>query len=204
MLDQLKNLAGNESDFALLAATGAVQTGHFKLASGRHSPLYFQCARAFVDTTLGTQLGAKLADRVRRDIGNDIDICIAPAIGGIVVGYEVARQFGCQSIFFERKDGDFTLRRGFQFPQGARTLVVEDVVTTGGSLQTCIDLARAHGAHVVGACSLLQRIGVETVFDVPYTRLIAIEAPSYDAQDLPASLAALPITIPGSSARLDA
>lgn len=204
MRSELKNLAGSDEDLELLISTGAVQEGHFKLASGRHSPVYFQCARAFVDTSVGKRLGNKLAYKVREDISDDIDICIAPAIGGIVVGYELARQLGCSSIFFERKDGEFTLRRGFEIPDGARALVVEDVVTTGGSLLSCVRLAQSMGVNVVGACSLLQRIsdGAMPPFDIPYTRLIAVEAVSYNSGDLPLDLAQMPISIPGSSASI--
>jgi len=119
-------------------AAGALLTGHFILTSGLHSPVYLQCARVMMDAERGARLCAALADKVRTRIGETIDMVASPALGGIVVGYEMGRQLGRPAIFFERVDGRFTLRRGFDIPEGTRCLMAEDVVTTGLSSRECI------------------------------------------------------------------
>ena len=129
-------------------------TGHFILTSGLHSPFYLQCARVLMDPARAARLVAALVPRVA-PLG--ADLVVAPALGGIVLGYEIARQLGCPSIFVERVEGSFTLRRGFEIPAGSRIVVAEDVVTTGLSTRECIACCRAAGGEVVAVACLVDR-----------------------------------------------
>jgi orotate phosphoribosyltransferase len=180
---------------------GALLEGHFILSSGLRSPVYLQCARVLMDPKRAERLCGALAWKVReklREIGEDIDLCVSPAMGGVVVGYETARQLGLDSIFTERVDGEFTLRRGFEMPPGARCLMVEDVVTTGLSSRECIASINAAGGRTVLACSLIDRSGGAADVGVPLVSLARIDAPSYPADQLPPELAAIPAVKPGS------
>lgn len=176
-------------------AAGALLEGHFILSSGRHSPVYLQCARVLMDPARAARLIARLRDPIaaRRP-----EIVVAPAMGGIIVGYELARQLGCLSMFTERVEGRFVLRRGFAIPAGARVAIAEDVVTTGLSTRECIACVRAHGGEVVVAACLVDRSGGEAEIGVPLVPLIALDLPSYAPDEIPAELAAIPPEKPGS------
>jgi len=179
----------------------ALLEGHFILTSGLRSPVYLQCARVLMDPRRAERLCAALAAKVRAKLaamGEAIDLCVSPAMGGVVVGYETARQLGVNSIFTERVDGQFALRRGFEMPPGARCLMVEDVVTTGLSSRECIAAIEAAGGRVVLACSLIDRSGGAADVGVPLVSLARIDAPSFPADRLPADLAAIPAVKPGS------
>lgn len=182
---------------------GALLEGHFLLSSGLHSPVYLQCARVLMDPARAGTLCAALAGKVRDTLDQEIDLVISPAMGGVIVGYEMARQLEVPGIFTERADGTFALRRGFDIPQGARVLMVEDVVTTGLSSRECIDCIKGLGGNVVGAACLVDRSGGKAQVGVPLVALLAIEAPTYAADALPEELAAMPAEKPGSRA-LDA
>ena len=180
---------------------GALLEGHFILSSGRRSPVYLQCARVLMDPKRADRLCGALAVRVReklKEMGEEIDLCVSPAMGGVVVGYETARQLGVNSIFTERVDGEFTLRRGFEMPRGARCLMVEDVVTTGLSSRECIASIEAAGGRAVLACSLIDRSGGAADVGVPLVSLARLDIPTYPADALPPELAAIPADKPGS------
>ncbi len=179
-------------------AAGALLEGHFVLSSGRHSAAYLQCARVLMDAARAARLCAALADKVRAEIGGAIDLVFSPAMGGVVVGYEMGRQLGAPAIFFEREQGAFVLRRGFEMPADARCLMVEDVVTTGLSSRECIAAARALGADVRAGCCLVDRSGGAADIGVPLISLAAHSIPTYAPDEVPPELASIPAVKPGS------
>ena len=180
-------------------AAEALLEGHFILSSGKRSSTYLQCARVMMDPARAGRLCAALADRVRATHGADaFDLCISPAMGGVLVGYEMARQMGLPSIFSERVEGEFVFRRGFDVPAGARCLMIEDVVTTGLSSRECIEAIRGAGGDVTGGAALIDRSGGTADIGVPLTALVSLTVPVYDADALPDDLAALPAVKPGS------
>lgn len=176
----------------------ALLEGHFILSSGQHSGAYLQCARFLMDTKRAERACSSLAAKVKSEISGSIDIVFAPAMGGIIVGYEMGRQLDKPTIFFERVDGSFTLRRGFEIPQGARCLMVEDVVTTGLSSRECIAAAGEHGADVIAGCCLVNRSGGKADIGVPLVALAVLDIPIYQPDQIPAELEAIPATKPGS------
>jgi orotate phosphoribosyltransferase len=174
----------------------ALLEGHFRLTSGLHSPGYLQCALVLQHPKDAEACGQAIARRVR-DLG--VQAVVSPAIGGIVIGHEVGRALGVRAIFAERQDGALTLRRGFTLAPGERVLVVEDVVTTGGSTRETIDVARAAGAEVVAAASIVDRSGgQQQTIAVPYYALTTVSLPTYDPADCPMCKAGQPIVKPGS------
>ena len=179
----------------ILQETGALLTGHFLLTSGRHGQVYMQCAKVLQYPNHTAYIAEEIA---KGFAGEEVDIVLAPAMGGIVLGYELARALNAKSIYLERENGEMTLRRGFEIPKGARVVVAEDVVTTGGTTKEVIAVALAHGAQIVGACSLVDRTGgqinVGTKFVAAYSKAIA----SYDPADCPLCKEGLPIVKPGS------
>ncbi|MDP2619468.1 MAG: orotate phosphoribosyltransferase [Hyphomicrobiales bacterium] len=181
-------------------AAGALMSGHFILTSGLHSPVYLQCARVMMDASRGARLCAALADKVRARFGDEIDMVASPALGGIVVGYEIGRQLGRPAIFFERVDGVFTLRRGFEIPKGARCLMAEDVVTTGLSSRECIAAIEAAGGKVLAGCCLIDRSGGDADIGVDLISLAELAVPTYRADSLPPELSAIRAVKPGSRA----
>ena len=179
-------------------AAGALLEGHFVLSSGLHSSRYLQCARVLMDPKRAERLCAGLAQRVKAKIASPIDLVASPAMGGVVVGYEMGRQLGVPAIFFERVDGKLTLRRGFAIARGARVLMVEDIVTTGLSSRECIAGIAEEGGVPVGAACLIDRSGGKAELDVPLAALTTLDIPTYPAGALPAELAAIPAIKPGS------
>jgi orotate phosphoribosyltransferase len=169
------NLMTAEEVIAKFKSAGALLEGHFILSSGLHSPAYLQCALALESTTVAGEFGAALAQRFT---GQQIDTVASPAIGGIVIGYEVARQLGVRFIWTEREDGRMTLRRGFKVREGERVLVVEDVITTGGSTRETIEALETAGADVVGAASIIDRSGGRADVGVPRVSLAALDVPA--------------------------
>ena len=177
---------------------GALLEGHFRLTSGLHSPGYLQCALVLQYPEHAEACGDAIAARVR-DRG--VTAVLSPALGGIVIGQEVGRALGVRAIFAERQEGALTLRRGFTLRADDRVLVVEDVVTTGGSTRETIDVARAAGAQVVGAAAIVDRSGGEQQkIDVPFTALVTLTLPTYDPASCPLCLAGQPVVKPGSRA----
>ncbi len=179
-------------------AAGALLEGHFRLSSGLHSPVYLQCARVMMDAKRGEILCKALAENVRAAIGDGVDMVVAPAMGGIIVGYELGRQLGLPTIFAERVDGAFTLRRGFTIPKGARIVVCEDIVTTGLSSRECINVIEKHGGKVVAVACLIDRSNGRADLGVPLAALTRFDIPTYEPTALPPELAAIPVEKPGS------
>lgn len=178
-------------------AAGALLEGHFKLSSGLHSSVYLQCARVLMDPARAGRLCAAFADKLRAT-GVEIDLVVSPAMGGVIVGYEVARQLGVNGIFTERVEGEFALRRGFEIPEGARILMMEDVITTGLSSRECIKTINEWGGNVVAAGALINRSGGKADVGAPITALVTIDAPTYSPDALPDDLKAIPAIKPGS------
>jgi orotate phosphoribosyltransferase len=176
-------------------AAGALLTGHFVLTSGLHSPFYLQCARVLMEPARAGRLVAALVPRVAPARA---DIVVAPALGGIVLGYELARQLGCTSIFVERVEGSFTLRRGFEIPPGSRIVVAEDVITTGLSTRECIACCAAVGGEVVAVACLVDRSAGKAELGVPLHCLATLDLPTYAQHKVPPELAAIPAVKPGS------
>jgi orotate phosphoribosyltransferase len=172
-------------------AAGALLEGHFILSSGLHSSRYLQCARVLMDAKRAARLCAALAEQVRALVSSPIDLVASPAMGGVVVGYEMGRQLCVPSIFFERVDGKLTLRRGFSIEKGARVLMVEDIVTTGLSSRECIAGIAEEGGVTVGAACLIDRSGGKA--DIG-----RLDIPAYEAGRLPPELSAVPAVKPGS------
>src|SRR6478735_34653 len=160
----------------LYRQSGALLEGHFRLTSGLHSPGYLQCALVLQHPDHAEALGRAIADRTR-DL--KATVVLSPALGGVVIGQEVGRALGVRAIFAERQDGTLTLRRGFTLSESDRVLVVEDVLTTGGSTRETIQVAQAAGARVVGAAAIVDRSGGTAAFDVPFAALLAIDLPTY-------------------------
>ncbi len=176
----------------------ALLEGHFILSSGLHAARYLQCARVMMDPVVGAELCKNLADKIRTTLDVTIDMVVSPAMGGVVVGYEMGRQLGVKAIFTERADGELTLRRGFEIPQDARILMAEDIVTTGLSSRECIKVIRDYGGDVVAASCLIDRSNGTVDIGVPLVSLAGLEIPAFPADDLPAELAAIPAIKPGS------
>jgi orotate phosphoribosyltransferase len=174
---------------------GALLDGHFRLTSGLHSSGYLQCALVLQHPGEAEACGVAIADRTRALGAVTV---ISPAIGGIVIGQEVARALGVRAIFAERQDGALTLRRGFTLTAGEKVLVVEDVVTTGGSTRETMEVARAAGAEVVGAASIIDRSGGNQALGVPYIALATVSLPTYDPASCPMCAAGQPVVKPGS------
>ncbi|MBP8260855.1 MAG: orotate phosphoribosyltransferase [Verrucomicrobia bacterium] len=175
--------------------TGALLQGHFILRSGRHSRLYFQCALALQDMPTVERLGKALADQVRHLGAATV---VSPAMGGLVIGQEVARQLGKRFIFVEKEEGRLALRRGFRIAPGERILVVEDVVTQGGRVRETIDIVRQHQGDLAGIAMLVNRSQSPIDFGAPAFQLIALPVETFDPDCLPADLAAVPAVKPGS------
>jgi len=179
----------------ILEETGAMLKGHFQLTSGRHSDRYFQCARVLQHPRYSEQLCREMAAPYR---GRPIDAVIGPALGGILVAYEVARALGVRNLFAERENGVMTLRRGFAIKPGERLLVVEDVVTTGGSVREVMDVVRRSGGEVVGAAALVDRSNGTADLGVPFHALLTLPAVSYPPEECPLCRQGIPAVKPGS------
>jgi orotate phosphoribosyltransferase len=179
---------------SLFRSTGALLEGHFRLSSGLHSNGYMQSALVLQHTEHAAALGGALAAAVR---ALDPQVVLSPALGGLIIGHEVARGLGVRAIFAERVDGVLTLRRGFSLAAGERVLIVEDVVTTGKSTRETIAVAQAAGAKVVGAAGIINR-GGDIDLGVPFTALASVSFPTWPEDQVPDWLAAIPVTKPGS------
>ena len=178
----------------LYRRSGALLDGHFRLTSGLHSPGYLQCALVLQHPQHAEALGRAIADRVR-DLRPTL--VLSPALGGVVIGQEVARALGVRAIFVERQDGGLTLRRGFIIAETDRVLVVEDVVTTGGSTRETMQVARAAGGQVIGAACIVNRGGGKDL-GVPFVSLIDIDLATYEPDRCPLCAQGLPVVKPGS------
>ena len=188
-------MTGNEV-LQIFRDSGALLEGHFVLRSGLHSRQYFQCALALQQMPVVEKLGGELA----RKVGPlEAVTVVSPAMGGLVLGQEVARQLGLRFIFVEKEQGKLVLRRGFKIAPGEKILVVEDVVTKGGRVQETLDIVRAHGGQVVGVAMAVDRSGGAANFGVPMFSLISLHVETFDPAKLPPDLAAIPAVKPGSA-----
>jgi len=179
----------------LFRRSGALLDGHFRLSSGLHSGGYLQCALVLQHPEHAEALGRAIAAAVRPLRPS---VVLSPALGGVVVGQEVGRALGVRAIFAERQDGVLTLRRGFVLGETDRVLVVEDVITTGGSTRETMQVARAAGAYVVGAASIVDRSGGRAAFNMPCHSLLALDLPTYQPDACPLCAKGLPVVKPGS------
>lgn len=181
-------------------AAGAILRGHFILSSGLHSDTYMQCARVLMDPKRAERLCKALAEKIRTVLGKDaFDMVVSPAMGGVVVGYEMARQLGVDSVFCERVDGTFTLRRGFTIPAQSRILLVEDVITTGKSSLETIECIKQYKGNVVAEACLIDRSGGQTeTLGIPVFSLATIEVKTFAADNTPPELQSIPAVKPGS------
>lgn len=191
----------DENNLQEFIAAKAILKGHFILSSGLHSDTYMQCARVLMDPKRAQKLCSELAKKVITKLGeNFADIVVAPAMGGVVVGYEMGRQLNLETIFCERVDGKFELRRGFEIKKGARVLVVEDVVTTGKSSLETYKCIEENGGKIVAECSLIDRSNGEAAktLAVPFIPLITVNVQTFDENNIPAELQKIPAVKPGS------
>jgi orotate phosphoribosyltransferase len=185
----------NEEALQLFRQTGALLEGHFVLRSGLHSRQFFQCALALQQMPIVEKFGAALAAKVR-SLG--AVTVVAPAMGGLVIGQEVARQLGLRFIFVEKEEGKLVLRRGFKFAAGEQCLIVEDVVTKGGRVQETIDIVKANGGVVAGVAMLVDRSDGTLNLGTATHSLIKLHVEAFPADKLPPDLAATPAVKPGS------
>lgn len=175
-----------------------LKEGHFLLTSGRHSDKYLQCACIFRHAPYSEELCAALAGQFG---GQKIDLVVGPAMGAVQMAYEVSRQIGCENFFAERENGKMTLRRGFAIQPGQRVLVVEDVVTTGGSVREVMDIVRQAGGEVAGVGAIVDRTGGQIDFGVPFRAVISMEVKSWEADECPICKTGTPLVKPGSRKR---
>ena len=169
--------------------------GHFLLTSGRHSNKYMQCAKLFQYPDVSEMICRQLAEQFS---DMDIDLVVGPAVGGIIMAYEMSRQLGVKNIFAERENGKMTLRRGFEVPKGAKILVTEDVVTTGGSVKEVIELLDGMGAQVMAVGSVVDRSAGKVDFGVPFRAVLSMEVKSYEADECPICKTGAQLVKPGS------
>lgn len=183
----------------IFRACGALlEDGHFILSSGLRSPTFLQKAKVFQYPDHAATLCKALADKVKASDIGQIDIIISPAVGGIIPGYETARHMQVPAMFVEREGGTFALRRGFEIPDGARILMVEDIVSTGLSSRECIDCLKAQGGNVVAAACIVDRSAGEADVGVPLISLAQYKVPAYEPDDIPQEMRDKPAIKPGS------
>lgn len=179
-------------------AADALLQGHFLLSSGRHSEYYLQCARVLMDSDRAGRLAMALAAKLPRDLRQSIDMVVSPAMGGVIIGHEMGRALGKPAIFVERPTGTFELRRGFTIAQGAKILMVEDVVTTGLSSREAMEAVRAAGGEIIAEAALVDRSGSSVDLGVPFYPLVEIKFPTYAPDELPEHLQNSQAVKPGS------
>ena len=177
----------------------ALLEGHFILSSGRRSAAYLQCARVLMHPARAARLAEALADRIPAKLRDSVDVVVSPAMGGVIIGHEMGRALGKDAMFLERPEGEFHLRRGFALEPGAKVLMVEDVVTTGLSSREAIAAVAREGGEVVAEVALVDRGGGGEL-GVPFFTLLDLDIPTYDPDELPEELAAIPAVKPGSRA----
>lgn len=179
-------------------AAEALLEGHFILSSGLRSSRYLQCARVLMNPARAARLANEAARRLPDDIRRAIDVVVSPAMGGIIIGHEMGSALNKDALFLERPDGVFGLRRGFRLEPGQKVLMVEDVVTTGLSSREAIEAVKREGGEVIAEASLVDRSNGSVDLGVPFFPLIRLDVPTYDADNLPPDLAAIPAVKPGS------
>lgn len=192
-------MLSDQEIMAEFEAAEAILRGHFILSSGLHSDTYLQCARVLMKPERAEKLCYALAEKIDQQIGvANIDLVVAPAMGGVVVGYEMGRQIGVETIFCERENGEFALRRGFRIEPGQRVLMVEDVVTTGKSSMEAVACVEANGGKVVAEASLIDRSNGTHSLPFPLVSLLTLDVKTYQPDALPPHLKGTPGVKPGS------
>ena len=182
----------------ILKKTDALLEGHFVLSSGLHSPKYIQCAKLLSFPNLADKICKSLANKIKKNF-KKIDLILAPAMGGVIIGYEIGKILKKETIFCERVNGTFTLRRGFSIKKGARVLIIEDVITTGKSSLECVKLIKKSNAKLVGFASIIDRSSKKSLkIKNKIVSHLKIDVPSYNLKNIPKSLKSIPITTPGS------
>jgi len=176
----------------------ALLTGHFKLSSGLHSEKYLQCALVLQYPDAAEKLAKEIAKKFSAE---KIDFVVGPALGGVTLAYEVARALGCRGLFTERQDGKMTLRRGFSLKKGEKALVVEDVVTTGGSTKEVIEVVKSLGADIAGVACVIDRSGGKAAFGIKFEALAKVKAETFEEKDCPLCKSGVSVTKPGSRGR---
>jgi orotate phosphoribosyltransferase len=174
--------------------------GHFLLSSGLHSPNYMQCARILQFPEIAADLGLRIQQKLSQEISG-VDLVLSPALGGIIIGHEVARAFSVPFLFCEREQKEFKLRRGFQIHPGQNVVIVEDVITTGGSTKETIAVARGEGANIVGVGSIVDRSMQPLDFPAPYFSLLKLPLEQYRPDACPLCAEGIPVVKPGSRSR---
>lgn len=188
-------MSDNQKILNIFKETGALMEGHFILRSGLHSGHFFQCARVCEHMDRVTELVQMLVKKLE---GVDCQTVLAPAMGGLVLGQELARQMNKRFIFAEKEDGKLVLRRNFKIASGEKILIVEDVITRGGRVQECIDIVKSHGGNPAALAVLVDRSEGRAKFEIPSLSLLEFSFPTYEADKLPAELASIPASHPGS------
>ena len=182
----------------ILKKTDALLEGHFVLSSGLHSPKYIQCAKLLSFPNLADKICKSLANKIKKNF-KKIDLILSPAMGGVIIGYEIGKILKKETIFCERVNGKFTLRRGFSIKKGARVLIIEDVITTGKSSLECVKLIKKSNARLVGFASIIDRSTKKSLkIKNKIVSHLKIDVPSYNLKNIPKSLKSIPITTPGS------
>lgn len=185
-----------EKVIEILKEAGVLLEGHFLLTSGKHSNRYLQCAKIFKNTKYSEVLCKDLADQFK---DKNVDVVVGPAMGAVIMAYEVSRHLGVPNYFTERENGEMALRRGFEIKPGERILVVEDVITTGGSVKEVIKLLTEMGGEVIGVGSIVDRSNGTADFGVPFSSVIKIDVEAYEADECPlCKEGKIPVVKPGS------
>lgn len=193
-------MMSDEEVLAEFRAADALLEGHFILSSGLRSPRYLQCARVLMDGARAERLARALAAKLPRELREQVEAVVSPAMGGVIIGHEMGRALGKPAMFVERPQGVFELRRGFHLGPGTKVLMVEDVVTTGLSSREAIDAVKRAGGNVIAEAALVDRSGGQADLGVPFVPLIRIDVPTFAADALPPELASIPAVKPGSRA----
>ena len=191
-------MLSHKKSLDILRKTDALLEGHFVLSSGLHSPKYIQCAKLLSFPYLAEKICKSLANKIKKNF-KKIDLILAPAMGGVIIGYEIGKILKKETIFCERVNGKFTLRRGFSIKKGARVLIIEDVITTGKSSLECVKLIKKSNARLVGFASIIDRSTKKSLkIKNKIVSHLKIDVPSYNLKNIPKSLKSIPITTPGS------
>ena len=187
-----------KNSLAVLRKTNALIEGHFVLSSGLHSSVYIQCAKLLSHPHIASKICLSLSKKIKKKF-KKIDLILAPAMGGVIIGYEIGKLLKKETIFCERVNGKFTLRRGFNIKKGARVLIIEDVITTGKSSLECVKLIKKSKAKLIGFASIIDRSTKQSLkIKTGITSHLKIEVPTYKTNKLPPELKSIPITTPGS------
>lgn len=181
----------------LLKKSDALLEGHFILSSGKHSNRYIQCAKLIENPVYWEEVAKIIADKLKEE-GIEVDLCVGPAMGGVIISYELARALGVKAIFTERENGQMTLRRGFHIEKGMKVIIVEDVITTGKSSFETVDVIKGCGAEVLALTSIVNRSNKDEINNLPIISATKIDVETWDEDQLPEEIKKIPATKPGS------